>query len=405
MEGLSEAIEIPMDYAEEEMVIADTTLCSLVEHVGRTMADQPALLRYEEYALSSGPMFESLDMFAKYIFEYLYGIYAMNSKLGILHGDLHLNNITIFMKRNIVDIPTKKPYVPNPHIIYDLDNILYIFQHYGKTSCIIDFSRSILGAESPLLKDFHNMDEILADQRRKLLRTYERDLPEFYQEHKHELQAALLENYELVFRMATALDVYRLSSGILVLLGSMIKGAKNSVIKDELIPFLSKIQKMALNYLTLIMSKVLKHQTTKLEEIGWPVLEIITKNFDKWTAKNFKPPSELTVVDYFSTANKIQYDIRNYENFPPTVKFDYIIKHKIPTEQIGLQNYREYESYVKEQDEESRVEAIQKAEQESKAERRGSPVLALETGKKPDKEEIQEFKKEANAISSFYYDT
>jgi hypothetical protein len=57
---------------------------------------------------------ENSANFKKYIFQLCYNIYCFNEKLNIIHGDLHMNNITLnpsFYKKN-VKIPE------NPKILY-----------------------------------------------------------------------------------------------------------------------------------------------------------------------------------------------------------------------------------------------------------------------------------------------
>lgn len=395
MEGLSKTIEVAMDYAEESMIMAKTTLCSLVEHVGRTMADQPNFIciKYNEH---NGPLFESHLWFAKYMFEYLYGIYMMNSKLNLIHGDLHLNNVTVFMKRGLVDPNTETTHVPNPHIIYNVDDILYIFPHYGRFSCIIDFSRSIIGSQFPLEK-LDIPHAIAADQRRKILRTFEKEFPEFYQEHHQSIQSSLLSDYDAVFHAFSAIDAYKLASGMIHMLTTR-KEIKNTE-TPNLIKFLTGIQQSAFHYLTVVMLQIFARQTSA-EKIGWPLAQIITDHFAPYTVNKFIPLGKTTIVDYYSSSNTIRYNTRNYDDFPPNVKLDYVIKHKIPIEQVGIANYYDYQEYIRVRNENERVAEIQEAECAIKSERRGSPESSVVT---PSKEKIKDFQKHLTTINEFYY--
>jgi hypothetical protein len=400
MEGLSHAVEIPMDYAEEEMIMASHTLCTLTEHVGRTMADQPALIQNAKYANFIGPIFTSQLWLSKYMFEYLYGIYANNYRLGVIHGDLHLNNITIFAKRQAVPKLGDEPLFPNPSIIYNMHDELYIFPSTGRTSCIIDFSRSILSSKSPVLQKYKDnaisvpaaVESILSDQRHKIIKTYERELPEFYNAYKADIHAALIENYEAVFKIFTAIDAYKLSSGML----SMVQSR-------ELREDIEKIRKMAHQYLTMGIMRVLKKQVCDPEKLEWPLQNIIKTLFTKYTVENFSCSEKITLIDYFSIDNAMEYNTRQYENFPPTVKFDYIIKHKIPIDQVGLQHYNTYVKKEKQKDLEM-IKEIQENEIKSKPLRRGTPTLDLRD-KKTAKKEAEKVKKILSESSNFYYDS
>lgn len=56
MEGLAYTIEIPIDYAEEEIIMSNYTLCFLTEYIGRTVWDIPILYKNEKWASTLGPI-------------------------------------------------------------------------------------------------------------------------------------------------------------------------------------------------------------------------------------------------------------------------------------------------------------------------------------------------------------
>jgi hypothetical protein len=384
MEGLSRAIEIPMDFAEEEIILSENTLCSLTEHVGRTMVDQPNLMKDSMYAFLTGPVFTSEIWFSKCMFEFIYGIYSMNIKLGIIHGDLHPNNATLFSKRQVVD---KKgdALVPNPIVIYDVHKELYVFPTTGRTSCIIDFSRSIINETSIIFDASHNKPIIIADQVRKILRIYERELPEFYNSYKSELKEALSNKYELVFKMFTAIDARRLCMGM-----------ASIVDNPKLLDILNKIIKISTQYLTTGMISVFKSST---EKVNWPMLSIIQNLFGEYTIEKYEKLSESTLIDYFSIDNEMKYNIREYDKFPPNIKLEYVVEHKIPVEQIGLRNY--HKKIKTEKIEEEKVYELQESEKASKSARRGKPEVS-----EMDKSEKNKLSEELKETSdSFYYDT
>jgi hypothetical protein len=393
MEGLSRAIEFPMDFAEEEIVVSTNTLCSLTEHVGRTMADQPALMNDKDYSNATGALFSSPTWFSKYTFEYLYGLYSLNIKLGVIHGDLHLNNITLFAKRLVVNYKDGNPHFPNPVIIYNVHGTLYIYPTTGRTSCIIDFSRSVINDISPVIDSriTHNKYIIINEQMKKIMHIYEHNFPEFYNTYKAELRNALENNYSIVFKLLTAIDSRKLSMGMITL-----------VPKGPLSEMMEKIKKMSEQYLTVSMLAVFKGHITAIEQMDWPLLNIIKTVYSDYTIEKYKLLEESTLIDYFSIDNEIQYNTRDYEQFPPTVKFDYIREHKIPIDQMGLKNYHEIIESGKIQQDEKEIYDIQEKERESKGERRDSPINKKEILSNDEKAEL---KKEIQNSSDFYYDT
>ena len=83
-------------FVDSRLRLADILVCMTVEHTGRTLRDIPALLESEQPPPEIVHMFADDDSFAKHIFEYVYSFYCMNTKVGILHGDVHMNSVTLY---------------------------------------------------------------------------------------------------------------------------------------------------------------------------------------------------------------------------------------------------------------------------------------------------------------------
>lgn len=409
MEGLSEAIDIPMDYAEQEIILADVILCTLTEHSGRTLADIPNLMMLEYYSRTyAGPLFKNYFVFSKFIFEFIYCMFCLNTKLGIVHSDIHLNNATLFIKRPFIDIYTGYSWIINSHVIYNVIKKYYIFPHHGSFSCVIDYSRAFVDREN-LAKHFNNVDEIIYHQRMRMLRVFAREIPDFYNDNKDKIQIAILENFDTVYKIFMAIDPYKLTNGLIGLIKINVLGNKVHLEKygdvdviSEQIILLEKINKISYNYITTNFNHLFNRKLNidKLENIN---LIIINECFVNCELENFTPPLHngekfITLTDYFSSENEMKHDTRIYDKFPEAVKLDYIIKNKIPTDEIGLKNYEEYKIYLAKESIDKKIEKIQEEFIESKNERRG---IVLD--EKP--EDIKKFKDEKKSINMFYYET
>jgi len=390
MEGMSEAIEVPMEYAEKEIILAPLTLVSLVEHVGRTFADMPNMITHDFYLKETGDLFSNEIIFTKYLFEYIYDLYSMNFHFQLIHSDLHLNNITLNLIRhfyqNTMDPKDTNPLIKNVHVVYNISskdnkdnsnigNETYVFPHYGRYATIIDFSRGILGREQ-LMCDYpeHTTDQIISNQRKRLLKTIAREIPDFYESHKNDFEALLLQNFDLAFKLLTCLDSYKLTKGIL----GLIAHNENKVrVHPNIVKLLEKVNHMALNVLTIDMQKAF---TRSIKEYDYPNLRIIKEcfgdytldKFDQTTARRDDPELPIAVVDVWQVHNPVKYNTRSYEHFPPNVKFDYIEKHNIPIDKSGLKNFEKFKKYM-ETNPEERVQEIAQELRDSKAERRGTP--------------------------------
>jgi len=165
-----------------------------------------------------------------------------------------------------------------------------------------------------------------------------------------------------------------------------------------------KIRKMSEHYLTISILSIFKGQTATIESMEWPLLGIIKTVFEGYTIDKFKALGESTLIDYFCIDNELQYNTRHYEQFPPTVKFDYIVDNKIPIYQAGLANYHSLYESGELQKEEEKAAAIQDNEKKNKAQRRGMKELTSAPITKKEKEEIQK-KIQETLSSDFYYDT
>lgn len=417
MEGLSEAIEIPMDYAEQEIILADMILCSLTEHVGRTLADIPKLLMIDDYSkVYYGPLFKSFPLFAKYIFDDVYSLFCLNTKLGIVHGDIHLNNTTLFFLRPFINLYTGEWEVINPHVIYRVVDEDYIFPHHGSTSGIIDYSRAFMDREHLLIEFGEDKaDEIIYHQRKRMLRVLEREIPDFYGTNADKFQIAMLEDFDTFYKIFTAVDIYKLTRGIMNLVQMDILGNKihltkygdQQVVSKQIIPLLEKINNMAYNYLTINFNHLFNRKLDK-DKLPNPNLLIIKECFKFAKLETFEPPiyngeKFISLVDFFSSDNELKYDSRHYDKFPETIKFDYVIKNKIPAEEMGLKNYQEYQEYLKKEPVEEKLEKIQEDIIEEKAERRGSPIEI--STKVPTFSDVKKFNDISTDINTYYFET
>ena len=63
---------------------------------------------------------DNFGIFTKYMFQICYNLYCLNSKLYTIHGDLHLNNITL---NTILYKKNAKIDIKNPKLLYILRNL------------------------------------------------------------------------------------------------------------------------------------------------------------------------------------------------------------------------------------------------------------------------------------------
>jgi hypothetical protein len=422
-EGLSNAIEIPMDYAEKNLVMADYAVCMINENVGRTFGDMPNVLRGPRMQHRIGPIFKNFALFSKYIFEYVYGLYCANYHLGVIHTDLHVNNVTTFDKVRLVNPETGVVYPPNtnPHIIYDVHDEYYVFPHTGRYGSIIDFSRGII-SEEKLHEQFpkRTAHGIVEKEKKRILQKYESLLPDFYRDNESALKAAIEEKFPVVFKLFTAVDMFIFSQGAAQMVRMQILNdptrlkayGDQSIIEKKMLPLLEKIREIAFDQLTSKMFKVFSARTADIsvDDVEWANHRIIRECFHHSRVDAYDPTVEKSIftnesvatvelVDYYSIDNPLKYNTREYENFPPISKLDYIIEHKLPLFEVGIANWKKHLEYLSEEDMEQKSNKIREQAKEEKKKRRGVDT-------KPTKKDKERIKKEPGFTSDdIYYDT
>jgi hypothetical protein len=383
MEGLSDAIEIPVEYAESEMVLSPIALVTLTEHMGRTLGDLLALMEHDAHAKATGPIFSDYRCFSKHIFEYVYSIWCLNSRLGAIHSDLHLNNATIYQKRHTYNAHKSEYKFEHPRIIYQVRETLYAFPHYGSYSCIIDFSRALLGREH-LQGSFPPAEvlEILEDQKRSILKTYARDLPDFHRDHRVILEQALIINYDAVHRLFEAIDVYKIAVGWIHLVRELLGNPRRlaaygdrAMLTDRALPLVERLRQHSLAYLTVRMQQLAQNPIPKkgAEIHEHPVLQILTECFGEHVLSATDHVGEVALLDYQCSENPLTYSTQSYEQFPPTVKLDYVRKHRVPGEMEAIDRWEHYEDYLEAHPVDDTIETIVREAVEARAERRDLP--------------------------------
>lgn len=303
MEGMSDAMQVPLDFAEGFLILAKECSCMILEHLGRTFGNLKSYTLVPEFSQMSGDLLTSTESFAHYLFEYIYALYAMNTKLNLVHTDLHLNNITLFVRsftRYHKDVFKMRKY-----IIYDVHGQMFIFRQHFFTSGIIDFSRSVSLQKGT---DAWGMD----DARYRIIQAWEAVVPDFFHEHENQIRAALFEHPELVFKLFSAVDTFRLARAMLDYFEQELP------VPESYLELLRRVLDIAKNYLTQQPLLLFSHQSEAIEALEWPNLTVLRNCFEPYRLELFNAPKDFNLVDYYSLDNEIRYTNENPSPLIPT---------------------------------------------------------------------------------------
>ena len=345
---LSYNIHKSIVYADSDIRITDLALCMTMEYVGRTMRDIPTLISHNEHVPGLEKVFTDFSIFSKHMFEFIYGFYCMNTKAGIIHGDLHMNNGTIFRLYTMLT-PDGKPYVENPKVAYIIGETIYSFSHIGLFSMIIDFSRAILGDYKKIEHEFSPRfaDNYFKEQELRIAYLLYQYFPVLMDKYKDKIKELIHSNFPLIFKIITAIDTFVIMSNISAMFSvDDVFTRGKIVIASGVMKLLSKLVTRAEALIVDNINAVIEGRITSVDDIEWPNLIIIREVFASHVIKSVD--KTITITDVFNSNNEIISDIEDYDTWGPllSLKGEEDIRKKYK-EQLDPISYRHWMKFKK----------------------------------------------------------
>jgi len=315
---LAKIIQNANRYVDTSLKLTDLSVCMLTEYVDRTLRDLPMFASIDKRIML---FFTDIHHLHKHIFEYMYAFYNMNSKVGIFHGDLHLNNATFHKFINFKTDPNT-----NYGIMYNIESSYYVFPHSGAFSTIIDFSRAIIGNRERIVHDFGEAAaaEYFKIQRDRVMQILYHYFPTIIEKHRATIDVLLIDKFELIFKILTAIDTYTLTSNIsaMFVIDPIFKDGQ-IVVPPEITKFLIRITQLAETTIVNNLRGAIDGKITKASDIDWPNYTMIKALFDDYLYQNYiKSDTKITICDYFSSENEMIYDISDMTNWGPLLSLD-----------------------------------------------------------------------------------
>jgi hypothetical protein len=323
---LHDKIQDPIDYINSNLIMSDVALCIFSEYVGRTFMDSMFLNKKSEYyADLIGTPFtkKGFPYFKKYLFELCYALYCLNTKLGVIHGDLHLHNITLhpFNYRAFIDIRNLK----TPHILYILDKkTQFVMPHCGYTMCIIDFSRSVVlpsmlsNLKNSEVSDYFpivdDMNKFQSEQITQLIAIYTFYFPE-HEYNKEELKIIFNKKYDAVFKLMTVVDLYGVTQKLDMVFNMGLSDLDKPTKKHK--DLVTRLNNLCENYLTSELNKLItipEYEARVLED-NFPLYDIIKKVFYENLIEQMDL-TEVNIMDVFDHTREIKYNLNTYKEMP-----------------------------------------------------------------------------------------
>jgi hypothetical protein len=337
-----------IEYGEKSLLMSDVSAISLAEYTGVVFGSLTKFIRGRERTPPSfDQIFSNVNHFARYMFDLYYGCYTMHSKLGLIHADLHLNNVTLLESaagyKIVETLDGKsefKPVYKNPKIAYiigpDGEYDTFVLPHYGQYMCIIDFSRCIIGGQylEQLRKErgeIYAMD-LFESQENTILTLIKNHAQRLYEKHKKDIEPMVRSDPKTIFKLLSAVDFIHFGRLTVTYLEQEIKRMKTPLaplerrhceISTECIKLANKMWDVSLEVLQKNMIEVFEKKNTNIQFAGY---EIIHKVFDNYLYNNLAPEDkkEITLVDMYNYNNDIKYMCQDYNQWPKWAKWETI---------------------------------------------------------------------------------
>lgn len=379
---LSKNINKAVVYADSDIRLTNLSVCVTSEYVGRTLRDVPNIIAQGLHYHGLDLLFTSEDYFCKHMFEYIYAFYCMNTRLGVIHGDLHMNNVTIYRLYEMVDL-NGKPLITDPMIMYILadskktgaheiysagsaesvkgagkynskdtskgvgkkentskkessdkknrelpsydtsnETRSYVFPHNGLFSMVIDLSRAVIGDVRRLENEFGAMyaEAYFRDQQNRLLHIINQNFPTVIESSHATIVRLVSDNFPLMFKIISCVDVFTVMSNIKSMFSiDDVFTQGNVKLADGIAARLERLISLSSQLFFENINKAIDGEITSPDEIEWPNFVILRTVFADY---NRKVPEGANLVEIFRSNCDMKYDIGDYDNWGPLVSLE-----------------------------------------------------------------------------------
>ncbi len=295
---LIKKFKLSMELIENNILMSDISICLISEYSGKSLYQY---LIKNHNLNRIGDLYNNYEIVQKYIFEIIYGLYCLNLK-GIIHGDLHLNNILLNIQRDIQNIDNYIIY--NLNITDEFNNNIYMFKHLGTYACLIDFGRSYVNTNQLEHIELSN-NNYLKNEQKRIIKELETIFPNAAKNNK---PLSKTNNFNTLFTYFMAIDMYNLSNKLYVFIENYCK-VNNIKINDKIITLLTNINKKTYD----ILFKSLDANNYLNADITNPNLELINEFFQEFKISSDVKNKQISDIFNLNNINK-NYDKKNMIN-------------------------------------------------------------------------------------------
>lgn len=328
---LSRKIENAISFAESYIFLSDLAMILQITYVGRTFRDIPKLIEHQAenikkfpntYDIYSSDIFADIDLFAKILFDYIYNLHAIHDKMKIIHGDVHLNNITLSLGGSIGRFLDKNPEKEFASVYVMKDPIgTFMFKGTHYLGNIIDFSRSIIGNREMIEFDFSKEDaqKFFKEQEPRIISLIGLHFESFVKKNYDKLRALVIDSLDLLFPILTALDYYVMAKAMKLYLSNV----SEITISPAVISLVSSLESYMFTYLSDGLRHVINTGNNN-DFSNFPIEKWLINNYSKYriAPRSSKLPDDWSSKKFNLLSFTNMYKGINYTAFPPNLPHD-----------------------------------------------------------------------------------
>jgi hypothetical protein len=348
-----------IDYAQQALLMAPVALLHTMEDVGWGLQSigQYARRAVDGMLPAIKDAYATPDMAARHIFEYAYAAHCLHTKIGVVHADIHPNNMTSYVWGMSVEVkgtgaPAREDaaaqismaaYYSDPFVAYVLgprgEADTFLFPASGDSACLIDYSRAILGpAYRERLEAGRSPQQaanFYRDQVGRVVRAFHRYAPAYVEKHQEAIRAAALANLKAAFPILAAIDYIAIGRSIATVLEAELavpadEGVRQYHVAHEAVQLARELERAALAHLIAGLQELVTSPRGEVPAFpGETLLRTIFGAwlYPAWVGREKLRMRDMQLVDMYNYNNALEYSGTDYAKYPPWARLDVIERH------------------------------------------------------------------------------
>jgi hypothetical protein len=316
-------------YAQRIIEQSGVTILQVMEHVGFTIGSAPGYYRARFKKMPDNLLpFGTTELSYSHIFEALYTLHGLHTVAGIIHSDLHINNLTIWKAK----ISDKEGYV-KVFMLGDSEDETYVFRTLYNIG-VIDFSRCIISSHGEAAKRLisihgdHYMSVAHRLQSKQVLRVLGRWFPSVVTPKQEAFKGFAMSHPDITARLMSYVDYLSIAKVFgETLFDTQAKEPANRkfYIHPDTKTKTKEIEAMCIRVISDALNKIQKGETD--ESLEWAGNHILPALF---ADHKYDPLKHIKANMVFNCNNPMQYSFKSVDLFP--------IESRIPLNKDTLDN-------------------------------------------------------------------